>query len=120
MYMNEQLFQRPGNATIMNHTVIGKRNYSKLSKWFGLLFAVIIVLIVSFSVPALGGEHDALAASSNSTKQTFEIEKGDTLWSIAVQHVREGQDVREYISEMKRINGLKTTLLQEGQVLLLP
>ncbi|NOU96960.1 LysM peptidoglycan-binding domain-containing protein [Paenibacillus sp. LMG 31456] len=69
----------------------------------------------------LGGDQDALAASSSShIKQTFEIEKGDTLWKIANQHAPKGQDVREYMYEIKLLNGLKSNLLQEGQLLQLP
>ncbi|TDF99849.1 LysM peptidoglycan-binding domain-containing protein [Paenibacillus piri] len=68
----------------------------------------------------IGGEKDAFAASSPTANQSVEIVMGDTLWSIAGQHVHKGQDVREYINELKKLNGLKSNILQEGQVLLLP
>ncbi|MCR8631902.1 LysM peptidoglycan-binding domain-containing protein [Paenibacillus radicis (ex Xue et al. 2023)] len=121
MYMNEQLFDRSAGSTNSKPGAYSNSNNSKLSKFFVLLAAVVLVLVFSLCAPMLGGDQDALAASSGShLKQTFEIEKGDTLWKIANQYAPKGQDVREYMYEIKLLNGLKSNLLQEGQLLQLP
>jgi nucleoid-associated protein YgaU len=121
MYMNEQLFHRPVNSTIAKQSFLRHHNSAKLSKIAGLLAAILIVLIISLTFPILGGEQDALAASSGShVQQTVEIAKGDTLWNIAHKHTPAGTDVREYIYQLKALNGLKTNLLFEGQILILP
>ena len=44
---------------------------------------------------------------------------GETLWSIATEHKRDGQDVREYIYELRKINNLKDCTLQIGQEILI-
>jgi LysM repeat protein len=121
MYMNEQLIHRPGKSVITKQTALRKSDTTKVSRFLGLLAAVVLVLIVSLCAPMLGGEQDALAATNNgNTVLTVEIEKGDTLWSLAGKYAHKGQDVREYIHEMKILNGLKSNVLQEGQVLQLP
>ncbi|OMF20223.1 hypothetical protein BK127_03000 [Paenibacillus sp. FSL H7-0331] len=69
----------------------------------------------------LGGDLDAYASSDHTPiEYSVEIVNGDTLWSIASKHVHKGQDVREYIYNLKKVNGLKSSILQEGQTLRLP
>lgn len=46
--------------------------------------------------------------------------QGDTLWGIAREHAPENADLREYVYELKKANGLKTGNLTVGQVLRLP
>ena len=50
---------------------------------------------------------------------------GDTLWSISQQEAKnnkyfENKDIREIVSEIKRINKLDNLDLREGQKLLIP
>jgi Na+-translocating ferredoxin:NAD+ oxidoreductase RnfG subunit len=52
--------------------------------------------------------------------RTIDVIAGDTLWSIAQTYKPASQDTREYVSRLKKANGLKSSLLYEGQVLLLP
>jgi len=52
--------------------------------------------------------------------RTIDVIAGDTLWSIAQTYKPASQDTREYVLRLKKANGLKSPLLYEGQVLLLP
>ena len=50
---------------------------------------------------------------------------GDTLWSISQEEAKnnkyfENKDIREIVSEIKRINKLDNLDLREGQKLLIP
>jgi nucleoid-associated protein YgaU len=47
------------------------------------------------------------------------VESGDTLWSIA-SSVAGGQDVREVVAQIRRLNELDSADLMPGQVLQLP
>lgn len=40
---------------------------------------------------------------------------GETLWSIATEYKKEGQDVREYIYELRKLNNLDDCSLNVGQ-----
>ncbi|MGF7030595.1 LysM repeat protein [Paenibacillus mucilaginosus] len=47
------------------------------------------------------------------------VHQGDTLWEIASEYAPD-EDIRDYIDEIKKLNGLKSSALQTGQKLLLP
>lgn len=40
---------------------------------------------------------------------------GETLWSIATEYKKDGQDVREYIYELRKLNNLDDCSLNVGQ-----
>ena len=70
-----------------------------------------LVLLLPSAVRASG---DAPAAVS------YEVEAGDTLWDIAAKVTEPGDDVRATVSDIKRRNGLGSSLIVPGQVLLVP
>lgn len=99
-----------------------------VKKIFRYLF-MLAILSAAFGFGALVHAYAGGSASSNiyastlsaadHTKRT-EVRPGDTLWSIARANVTDRQDIRDYISEIRKLNGLKSTVLKEGQTLLLP
>lgn len=44
---------------------------------------------------------------------------GETLWSIATEYKKDGQDVREYIYELRKLNNLDDCSLNVGQDILI-
>ena len=49
------------------------------------------------------------------------IEKGDTLWSIALQNIEsDADDVHAYIKEVKKMNGLRDDTITAGMYLIIP
>lgn len=120
MYMNEQLLQRPVRTMNTSRVSSRSKQISKrmMRRLVALLAIIIIIGVFSLCVSIIAGEQDAYAATG--TYQTVEVVNGDTLWSIASQHIVKGQDIREYIDGIKRLNHLKTSTLHEGQMLLLP
>lgn len=47
------------------------------------------------------------------------VRAGDTLWDLAQRHAAPGTDLRELIFEIRRANGLRTSNLYPGQVLVI-
>lgn len=45
------------------------------------------------------------------------VSAGDTLWSIACEYKKDGQDVREYLYELRKLNNLTDCTIYPGQVL---
>jgi LysM repeat protein len=107
-----------------------------IKKAIRLLVAVTVLLVV-FSLGALvnvnaGSEASASGYSNTSNanvskhvstvKETQHVivERGNTLWMIASEHLPKGENVRSYIEQIKKFNKLSSSSLQEGQVLLLP
>ncbi len=50
----------------------------------------------------------------------YVVQPGDTLWRLASQRTEPGEDVRSGVGDIKRLNGLETSELRAGQLLLLP
>jgi LysM repeat protein len=48
------------------------------------------------------------------------VNRGDTLWEIASEHISQSRNIRSYIAQIKQLNGLSSSVLQEGDVLILP
>ncbi|WP_018752851.1 LysM peptidoglycan-binding domain-containing protein [Paenibacillus sanguinis] len=94
------------------------------STWPNLRFFQMITLLVVLVVTCTGVV-TALAASSDDKSIETELAQvvvmsGDTLWEIAVAHKPANQDTRIYVEKLKRANGLETSKIQAGDVLLLP
>ena len=51
---------------------------------------------------------------------SYEVKKGDTLWSIAKNITPKGKDVREIIFRIEQINCLSDKYIYEGEVIYLP
>lgn len=48
------------------------------------------------------------------------VSPGETLWRIAQTVTSPGEDVRDTVAELERINGLRGSVLMAGQQILLP
>lgn len=49
--------------------------------------------------------------------ENYNVCQGETLWSIASENKKDGQDVREYIYQLQKINSIKDCLIYPGQVI---
>ena len=50
----------------------------------------------------------------------YRVQTGDTLWAIADTMAEPSQDIRSVIGQIKDLNELSSSSIQQGQVLLLP
>jgi len=87
---------------------------------FLLLFMVALFLVVLFVLP------ERSAAADNTAGRTYtitsvQIEEGDSLWSLASEYyTEEFSSIANYITEIKRMNGLSSDMLYAGSYLLIP
>ncbi len=88
------------------------------------LFLFTFCLVIGLSMTA--GVFLSHAKMKNE-KETFKhyksvaIEKGDTLWSIALQNTDADNDhMNAYIKEVKRMNGLRDDTITAGMYLVIP
>lgn len=47
----------------------------------------------------------------------YTVKSGDTLWNIASEACPEGMDVREYIHEVSKMNGIEDGHIRPGQTI---
>ena len=54
-------------------------------------------------------------AKENVVYEDYTVSAGETLWSIASENKKDGQDVREYIYELQEINNIGNCMIYSGQ-----
>lgn len=89
---------------------------------FALITSVIIILCAMIGSNIAASGHSK-AAQNASTKYytSIEIEKGDTLWSIAENYITpEYPNTQKYVEEIKEINHLGDDDIHTGQYLMIP
>ena len=103
----------------------GHKNLLSVSRMLGGIFAVILVLACSFGFGSFfssaHGNEQPLNVDYKYYK-SIEIQKGDSLWSIAETYMNDKYDsVHEYIDELVSINNMnanKIDAIQEGDYLM--
>lgn len=97
------------------------RTYRIKSKFRLCLFITIVLLIIVFLVSILLRSGNAVATAYSGVRlKTICVEEGDTLWSIAGRYRPNGVDIRDFIYEIKDLNGLKDPIIYKNQLLLVP
>ena len=71
--------------------------------------SIMIILIISI--------FNCVSATKTVEYQDYTVVQGDTLWSIASENLKSGQDIREYIYELREINNLNDCLLYPNQII---
>ena len=71
-----------------------------------VLFLILIAVMPKKTVEAYAMKHEEYVVSN-----------GETLWSIASENKKEGQDVREYIYELRKLNELDDCMIYPNQVI---
>ncbi|HHY82802.1 MAG TPA: LysM peptidoglycan-binding domain-containing protein [Clostridiales bacterium] len=98
---------------------VRRRKTLKVVSRFRLcLFITIILLIIItiFSFFLLKGK----AQDMPDYFVSWNVNKGDTLWTIAKVYLPKGRDIRDYIMEIQEWNEMDTPNIIEGQQLSIP
>lgn len=87
----------------------------RLTAALGLVLAIMLGVLVSQSSASAGVQGSVSAVEV----ATVQVEAGDTLWVIAKRHGRTG-DVYRDMRDIRRVNGMSSSLIHPGQQLRLP
>ena len=71
-----------------------------------VLFLILVAIMPKKTVEAYAMKYEEYVVST-----------GETLWSIASENKKEGQDVREYIYELRKLNNLDDCIIYPNQVI---
>jgi nucleoid-associated protein YgaU len=85
------------------------------------LAAVLVLLVISVADVVGGGSARASSSEVSTPVSTLSVvvEPGDSLWSIA-ERTAPSTDPREVVGRIRDLNGLRSNLIQPGEVLLVP
>jgi len=78
-----------------------------------------IALFLFLLAVLCAGTYTAAAFSSPPASRCISVKPGDTLWEIADKYSG-NTEIREYIYEIKKINGLESATIYAGQKLIIP
>ncbi len=109
--------RRPRSAAGVTSTAPAMR----LTRRGRLVFLLLFVALAFAALSLLSG-HSAATDQPGAPvpTRTVQVHAGDTLWEIAGTMVEPSEDVRSVIGRIKDMNGLSSSSIQQGQVLLLP
>lgn len=83
--------------------------------------ALAVTLLLAGAVVARADDAAASpTAAADVPTVSHVVQSGDTLWGIATVHTPAGEDVRVLIEDIKRLNGLTSSVIVPGQALLVP
>ena len=86
------------------------------------LIAIALIIAVASSLLVIGyriGYNKALETEWENNRRvvSYVVDSGDTLWAIAEQYKPEWLDVREYMYQVKQLNGIDSNLQVGDEIL---
>lgn len=78
---------------------------------------VILALLAIICIATLSGKLLLNVNAKDNTVRCYTqimVEEGDSLWSIATEHMPEGYDVFDYIDELKMLNHIDGNIVKAG------
>lgn len=87
--------------------IVNKRKFIKS------IITLIFIIIITFICLSQIVNKEEIETS----QIQYTVSKGETLWDIAKEFKQDGQDIREYIYEVKKINNMTSSMIYEGQVI---
>ncbi len=110
------------SLSLLNSPFLILYNHIKSKKQYLVLSGLCIAVVLVISLLQLSTNVNAEKLQSSTKHITsIQIEKGDTLWSIASQYITDEYDnMNDYIKEIKKTNGLTSDTIHEGKYLVIP
>ena len=114
-------------VAVMNNSFLNNLNYEparrmvdrRKIRWFALaLLFIIMIFTIIFATKKVTAKREGYRVKH---VVSVEIQKGDTLWSIASRHISDDYDnVNEYITEIMESNGLTSDKIHAGSHIIVP
>lgn len=88
----------------------------------GRLVVFVAALLIALALGLVAAAHSAAThrPGPEVATETVTVAPGATLWGIAGDVAEEGEDVREVMLDIERLNALDTPVLEAGQRLRVP
>lgn len=110
------------NKRRVHRNKINKRMKMQKRQILAALLTLCLIIVLSFAVS--GFSSNAKTETDDEICKYYKsimIERGDTLWSIALQNMHSDDgDIISYIEEVMRMNNLQNDNITEGMYLVIP
>ena len=85
-----------------------------------IIFAIVVfaeVIIILGSLWFLLQFTKIVFANEKLQTEEYVVSPGETLWDIAAEYKKEGQDIRRYIYELRELNDIDNCIIYPNQVI---
>lgn len=126
IYNEDVKVSTPGNPTAhiqvtkLKDQILGRlTKFASLSRQVSIIKLALVLLLVISGFTVVG---NVFAGSVSLMKQDKRIvvERGDTLWSIALSHKPEDMKTAVYIEGIMKTNHLENSSIKAGDILIIP
>ena len=91
---------------------------NKILELIGYVIALLIILAFVLGILAMIATFSKVVfGSERVVTEDYTVSAGQTLWDIAEENKQDGQDVREYVYNLRKLNNIDDCIIYEGQVL---
>jgi LysM repeat protein len=97
----------------MKKKISDRRKRVTRNRTIATIFSLVILSLLIISTVTANGE-------TKKELKSITIRSGETLWSIASDYRKPGQDVRKLIEEIKKANNMNTSIIIAGETILVP
>ena len=81
-----------------------------------LILFTFLTLFSLITTPII--KNNSLNMSTNNELITYQVQKGDSLWDIALMY--DSNDIENFLFEAKKLNNLDNSAIFEDQILIIP
>jgi hypothetical protein len=125
-------YYRSKNQALLNKATQHTWKHKKVIRIVIIAALLLVAITCGALIHAFASTHEQINESSINLSSigtialetvqapTVDVIKGDTLWSIANEYAPVKVSVSSYLHKIMKLNGLKNSNIQEGQLLLLP
>lgn len=71
-------------------------------------------------ISSLVNNNDAYSSIHRNIYKEVVVNKGDTLWNIALKNMPSGYDVRKMIHEIRELNNMESANIYPGEIIKIP
>lgn len=89
----------------------------KLLEHSALLTAILAVLLIVASILTLKYAFRSTMEGYEWETSFYRVKAGDSLWSISADYCPDGVDRREWVEEVRELNGMDDSIIYPGQKL---
>ena len=121
MMVNMSSYKSIYNDTEANKVVAKKRTLAAKGLHRKVILSTLLLMILFTCFKLIGTNATTISsAEPQAGEQVITVQSGDTLWTIAKQHIDEAEDVRYMVYKIQSRNVMQSSHIVPGQKLIIP
>jgi len=121
MMMNMSSYKSIYNDTEANKVILKKRGFAAKGLHKKVILSTLLLMILFTCFKLIGTNATTISSAEPQIgEQVITVQSGDTLWTIAKQHIDTSDDVRYMVYKIQSRNVLQSSHIVPGQKLIIP